>query len=208
MIGVILSVISLYKSDIWFNGPLFLKDSKDWPKSKVEYTSTDYKDEIKTPALTCLMLNENSNNLFDDIKHYDSYKRLQRIIAFILKFRYSFSRKIHKADLLHKAEIIVIKLIQSKFNIASKINNDLVSLTPFIDSDGIIRVGGRLQNSTIPFDSQHPILLPKCELSKSLMRGTHKLNYHAGPQTLLSIMREKYWILSGKRLASKFYTNV
>ena len=149
----------LLKSDIWFNGPLFFKDSKeDWPKSKVEYT--DYKDEIKPLALTYLMLNENSNCIFNDIKHYDSYKRLQRIIDFILKFRYSFSKRIHKADILYKAEIIVIKLIQSKFNIASKINNDLVSLTPFIDSDNIIRVGGRLQNSAIPFDFKHPILLP------------------------------------------------
>ena len=158
---------------------------------------------MKPPALTCLMLNENSYCLFDYIKHYDSYKRLQCIIAFILKFRYSFSRNIHKADLLHKAEIIVIKLIQRKFNITSEINNDLVSLTPFIDSDGIIRAGGRLQNTALSFDSKHPILLSKCELSKSLMRDTHKQNYHAGPQTLLSIMREKYWILSGKRLASQ-----
>ena len=56
---------------------------------------------------------------------------------------------------------------------------------------------------TIPFDSKHPILLPKCELSISLMIDTHKLNYHAGPQTLLSIIGEKNWILSGKRLASQ-----
>ena len=36
--GIYLS--DLLKSDIWFNSPLFLKDSKEnWPKSKVEYTS-------------------------------------------------------------------------------------------------------------------------------------------------------------------------
>jgi len=38
-------------------------------------------------------------------------------------------------------------------------NNKLLSLTPFLDAEGIIRVGGRLRNSPMSFDKIHPILL-------------------------------------------------
>ena len=36
----------------------------------------------------------------------------------------------------------------------------LVTLDPSIDRDGVIRVGGRLKNSTIPHSQQHLMLLP------------------------------------------------
>lgn len=39
-------------------------------------------------------------------------------------------------------------------------NSKLLTLTPFLDSDGIIRVGGRLKNAHIPFDQKYPIVLP------------------------------------------------
>ena len=38
----------------------------------------------------------------------------------------------------------------------------LLRLDPFIDDQGLIRVGGRLENSTLPFDVKHQIILPRC----------------------------------------------
>lgn len=37
----------------------------------------------------------------------------------------------------------------------------LVSLNQFIDEMGLLRVGGRLQNSDRTFDEKHPCVLPK-----------------------------------------------
>ncbi|XP_044315301.1 uncharacterized protein LOC123037679 [Drosophila rhopaloa] len=37
----------------------------------------------------------------------------------------------------------------------------LISLRPIIGSDGLLRVGGRIQNASLDYDIQHPILLPK-----------------------------------------------
>ena len=41
----------------------------------------------------------------------------------------------------------------------------ILSLSPFIDQNGILRVGGRLQNSNISYEKQHPIILEKSHLS-------------------------------------------
>ena len=42
-----------------------------------------------------------------------------------------------------------------------KQSSSVYELDPFLDQDGIIRVGGRLKRSSLDNDSMHPILLPK-----------------------------------------------
>ena len=39
--------------------------------------------------------------------------------------------------------------------------NVLLKVSPFIDQDGLMRSGGRLQNSDLPYSVKHPIILPK-----------------------------------------------
>ncbi|GFX25721.1 uncharacterized protein TNCV_4337051 [Trichonephila clavipes] len=47
----------------------------------------------------------------------------------------------------------------------------LSALFPFIDKDGVIRVGGRLQNSTLQYSAKHPIILPnQHEICKLIVR--------------------------------------
>lgn len=57
----------------------------------------------------------------------------------------------------------------------------LLSLAPFLDTDGLIRVGGRLRNSDLSPDARHPILLPRDhELTKRVITYEHVRNAHAG----------------------------
>lgn len=39
--------------------------------------------------------------------------------------------------------------------------SNAIALNPFLDKDGVLRVGGRLDLSKISYDRKHPILLPK-----------------------------------------------
>jgi hypothetical protein len=39
--------------------------------------------------------------------------------------------------------------------------SSLLSLNPFLNGNQFLRVGGRLENSDLPFDEQHPLILPK-----------------------------------------------
>ena len=48
-----------------------------------------------------------------------------------------------------------IKSVKQGLELGMKLK--ILSLSLFIDQDGILRVGGRLQNSNISYDKQHPI---------------------------------------------------
>ncbi|KAG7295504.1 hypothetical protein JYU34_021711 [Plutella xylostella] len=70
--------------------------------------------------------------------------------------------------------------------------------------NGIIRVGGRLEQSSYNYDKKHPILLHHSHtLTILIMRGEHIRLMHAGPQLLLSSVRERYWPTHGKIVANK-----
>ncbi|XP_055909824.1 uncharacterized protein LOC129944422 [Eupeodes corollae] len=80
------------------------------------------------------------------------------------------------------------------------------NLNPFLDGDSfkLLRVGGRLQNADIPYSVKYPILLPKSNpFVKNLLTFLHNKNYHAGPQALVGIVRQRFWVLDVRTLAKK-----
>ncbi|XP_055714311.1 uncharacterized protein LOC129808557 [Phlebotomus papatasi] len=76
-------------------------------------------------------------------------------------------------------------------------------LRPFLDDDGVLRVGGRLENSSEPYDAQHPKILPKGILAEVIARHFHVTLLHAGPQLLLASIRQIYWPMGGRGLTRK-----
>ncbi|XP_063381766.1 uncharacterized protein LOC134668191 [Cydia fagiglandana] len=77
------------------------------------------------------------------------------------------------------------------------IRDSLRKLNLFVDGQGLIRVGGRLCHSELPYSARHPILLPgKDKLTFLLVDHYHKVYCHVGADTLASILSRNYWILS------------
>lgn len=86
--------------------------------------------------------------------------------------------------------------------------NRLISLSPFINDENLIRVGGRLKNSNYTYDVKHPILLcSKHHITKIIFEKEHKTLFHAGPQLLLAKIRLTYWPLAGRNLAKQVVRN-
>ncbi|XP_075243714.1 uncharacterized protein LOC142337965 [Convolutriloba macropyga] len=57
----------------------------------------------------------------------------------------------------------------------------LLPYTPFLDSDGLLRVEGRIQKSGLPFQSKHPVILhSKCRVAKLLIEKAHHDCGHHG----------------------------
>lgn len=76
------------------------------------------------------------------------------------------------------------------------------SLNPFLDKEELIRVGGRLHASSFGFEKKHPIVLDsRHHFTKLLFEYEHNRLLHAGPQLLLSSVREQFWPISGRNLA-------
>ena len=49
--------------------------------------------------------------------------------------------------------------------------SSIVKLDPFIDDEGILRVGGRIQRSVLANEIQHLVLLPKsCRIAELIVR--------------------------------------
>ena len=70
---------------------------------------------------------------------------------------------------------------------------------PFLDGAGILRVGGRLQNSSSDNQSKHKLLLPsKHHVTKLLIIDVHQSVSHLGQEYVQTSFREKYWILRGR----------
>ncbi|GFW04299.1 integrase catalytic domain-containing protein [Trichonephila clavipes] len=106
------------------------------------------------------------------------------------------------STLLRKSFLAEIKSLQSKGVVSP--NSKLRNLNPFIDSDGLLRVGGRLSNSDLPYDNKHPAILPgNHNLTFQIIVHFHRKNLHTGASSLLHYVREKFWPLNGRSLCRK-----
>ena len=70
--------------------------------------------------------------------------------------------------------------------------SSLKTLHPFIDQEGLLRVG-RLQQSTLPYQAMHQMILPpNHHFTKLFVSAEHIRLHHAGPQLLTASLCEKY----------------
>ena len=82
--------------------------------------------------------------------------------------------------------------------------NCLAKLSPFVDSNDVLRVGGRLKRIALPEQTKHPIILPRQHrATKVLVEWIHRRSGHVGTEHTFSLSREKYWIMNGRVLANQ-----
>jgi len=66
-------------------------------------------------------------------------------------------------------------------------SSSLKTLHPFIDKEGLLRVGGRLQQSTLPYQTLHQMILPSNHhFTKLVVSAEHIRLQHVGPQLLIA----------------------
>ena len=66
-------------------------------------------------------------------------------------------------------------------------------------TQGLVRVGGRLQRAPINTDVMHPVILPKKHhVVKLITKHYHHLSWHLGLEHTLSLIRQRYWIISAR----------
>ncbi|EAL57933.1 SD27140p, partial [Wolbachia endosymbiont of Drosophila ananassae] len=86
--------------------------------------------------------------------------------------------------------------------------SQLVKLSPIIDKDNLLRVGGRIQHSQLSAEAKHPILLPKNHrITYLIIEHEHRFNLHPGVSSLFVIVRQRYWIFGARNLIRKITHN-
>ncbi|XP_071580897.1 uncharacterized protein [Temnothorax nylanderi] len=193
---------------IWKSGPCWLsKDETAWPSNLIL--------SIEIPEQRSIVVLSNVHGVDTDLfLRFSSFAKMKRVIARCIRFASKCrSLEVVSEDLsvedLDKAEMRIMKLVQlSSFeselrSLREKCPLDkksrILSLSPFLDVDGLLRVGGRLRHADLSFAQKHPILLPSNNhVSELIIRETHIKLCHAGSQATLYAIRENYWLLSGK----------
>ncbi|XP_060665562.1 uncharacterized protein LOC132797805 [Drosophila nasuta] len=176
----------LAESKIWFHGPEFLVGNRDeWPSQRCLESSTL---EMRSKVMI-------ATSPYDDItlrcKYLNTFASMQRVYAFVFKFVNRIKHPGLNVVDVNKGTWLLLRLVQLS-NLWSDVkeirskgfvkkSSSIASLLPFIDQFGLLRVGGRLANSTLPFDARHPIILPRRHpITLALIAHHHKKNLHVG----------------------------
>ncbi|KAJ8944575.1 hypothetical protein NQ314_009446 [Rhamnusium bicolor] len=211
-----LSPEKIYNCPMWWQGPSWLSQPRDsWPNSNFQIL--EHVPEVKKKVIISKV-----TVIYDGFpfNRFSNLNRLKRTVAYCLRFISNCKSREGRltgpltiselGDAMHcvvrvsQADSFSSELqhLQNKQKIKTK--GCLSGLNPFIDSHGIIRVGGRINLSQLDYEKKHPILISAKHVLTSLFFSfEHHRLLHAGPQLLLYSIREKFWPLGGRNLARK-----
>ncbi|XP_076245382.1 uncharacterized protein LOC143185936 [Calliopsis andreniformis] len=210
---------ALQGSKLWWYGPSWLSKGNDyWPKSEERV-----EDVPECREYPCVLIGTTHRG-FELFEKFSSYNRLIRVTAYCLRFisnirklqdlkptvddkHDSISSKILNVKELEIARKVLLKLAQ-RDTFATELHtlrqtktvsksSRLRSLNPFLDPDGLIRLGGRLANAKLSYDERFPIILySKHPLTDLIILHEHSQLLHGGCQLVIASIRRKYCPLS------------
>jgi len=144
-----------------------------------------------------------------DPKQFSRWKNLVRVTARIQRLANKIRFRRHTQtgregplapEELEKAERFWIK--ESQKSLHSRIKKgEFRSLSPFVDGQGVVRVGGRVDQAVVSYETRHPALLPSDHwISMLITRHVHQQG-HNGVAATTAKIRTKYWILKAMKLS-------
>ena len=222
----------LVRYNAWFNGPDGLHSHNEPWTDSISFLPNKSESLERKATAYALVVQVFKSDLFalvgepltgkfsTEIGSSQGLTKLVRLIAFLLRFRLNTRSNFPKAtgvlmnEEFGNALTILIKLAQNEhFSVEIKAlkenrqlptNSKLIRLSPFLDSKGILRVGGRLEHSQLSYTEKHPVLLHSThKLSRLIVWHQHLTHLHAGPRLLKSAVRRNYWIIGLNSLTKK-----
>ena len=193
--------------NLWLNGPAFLKDA-NYPVEKESCFNRDkISDEDEKTA--DVMVTSKSEHLINSLIHRCStWTKARNVVKYVLQFislLKGSTKAVSNAQQEDLDSFVIRRIQEDVFNEDYKHlqqNNSvrkrspLAQLNPFIDSTGVIRARGRLEDSDLPEDMKTPILLPqKHRLTMLVIEHAHRKTAHAGVKQVISKLRERFWII-------------
>ena len=78
-------------------------------------------------------------------------------------------------------------------------DSPLAKVTPYLDIDGVLRVGGRLTNAPLQHCTKHPIILPRSShLTRLIILQVHDQWWCSATERTLAQFRQSYWAPGGR----------
>lgn len=191
----------------WWNGPKFLLlDAEEWPGADelAESNEEEIFSERSSSKDTQPKVTQNFM-ILDGLRRQHSVYTQFRIMAWVKRFMHNATNNGERiTGCLTREEILGGELqiwhgVQVE-HFGEYYKNRLKGLEVFQDEQGIIRLKTRLTNLNDHHDFKFPIVLPpEAPIVKQLIFESHRNYCHAGVGFLLTKLREKYWILHGRK---------
>ena len=202
------------QNHLWWKGPPWLMSPPHlWPSSleqspiSLQQQQHSALPELKVRKMTTVTMD------LPLWSKFSSMIKLARVLAYCLRFVHHKHRirdpllthpPALSSEELKKAHLKIMQHLQRKAwpdefqRLSSKqpvlLSSPTAKLNPYLDSSGVIRVGGRLSKSkTLPAEVQHPILLPKTPLVKSFLLDFHHKHHHPGPSAMEALLYQSYY---------------
>ncbi|PFX11376.1 hypothetical protein AWC38_SpisGene24930, partial [Stylophora pistillata] len=199
----------LHKLERWLNGPKFLwMEEEKWPEqpSQLSELPLDDTECRKCPGRANVIVR--GKILEPLLSRFSSWDRLRNAIAWLVRFKKYLVGLLSKdPDSIPKGPLTVSEVIAAESVIIKAVQHDafpaelvvvgqrasgnrkksvprsspIRDLNPFV-ADGILRVGGRLENAPVSFQTKHPAILPsKHHVTNLIIRNFHHQQGHSGP---------------------------
>ena len=198
---------------LWVNGPPFLQQYNAFWLAQHEpcVNLPDDDPEVTASVLVCATTDD-AALIPQIIEYFSSWTRICKSVAWFCRFvRYLRDHSSVESGPLTASEIcharcLIVRFVQrahfpqeySDLS-AGKVlrpSSKLIQLDPFLDSDGLLRVGGR-----VPDES--PILLPHDSRVALLVVEHHHDRVHTGVEWTLARIRKEWWIVRARPLVKR-----
>lgn len=199
----------------WFEGPKFLLQSEDeWPKEEKLEPAAESMVEVRT-HMAHIAITTPLYGLAAAVDRRNNWHRLLRVQAYTSRYITNLKAKIKLClpivgPITHeeysRAETWLIRQVQAEAfpeELATlstgkyvEKSSVLYNCSPYIDSEGIIRMKGRIDCiADVEINTKRPIILPKHHNVTQLIVGSyHKRYHHRNHETVVNEVRQKYFI--------------
>ncbi|KAK6181756.1 hypothetical protein SNE40_009545 [Patella caerulea] len=168
----VLTAKQLVEDSTWLAGPPFL-----WQKEVIDvdqeiaYSLDEADDEVKNATVLSSMTGSGKIGV-------PEFEEAEKEILKILQ-REHFEKELEIIQ--SHSGVVEDRTATRDRNRKIKKYSSLFRLDPFLDKNGLIRVGGRIQRANIPHELKHPVIIPsKSHLTKLLITHYHQKVNHMG----------------------------
>ena len=219
----------------WLTGPAFLTkqvtpEVTTGDEATYDLVGPDSDAEVR-PKVTSLATQISEDKLGSErFEHFSKWSSLTKAVARLCHIAHCFSlppgnrscvgwhmckNELSVVDIT-KAEHVIIKCVQHesyseelkciKSSCELPKTSPLHKLRPVIDSEGMLRIGGRIDQAPVDRCEAHPLIIPSHHhIATLLVRHHHECVKHQGRHfTEGAIRASGLWIVGGKRLISSY----
>ena len=219
----------------WLTGPAFLTDARQSQLTEETFSLVDPNSdaELRSEVTACVTSLSDSKLFSARFERFSDWRPLLKAVSrlehiaksFIQGSKHSSCHGWHMCNThlseeqLNQAKGTIIRTVQREVY-ADEIrclkegrpvpkSSPLSKLCPFIGSDHLLRVGGRLTRADLTSDESHPILIPgKHHVTQLVIRHFHEKVHHQGRHFTEGAVRSAgFWIVGGKRSISSTIFN-